>query len=43
MIALAACIKDHWHAVERDLLAMGYHADDTNAAGASAPVAITAA
>lgn len=28
MIALAACIKDHWHAVERDLLALGYHADD---------------
>lgn len=28
MIALAACLKDHWHAVERDLLAMGYHADD---------------
>jgi hypothetical protein len=28
MIALAAAIKDHWHAVERDLLAIGYHADD---------------
>lgn len=28
MITLAACIKDHWHAVERDLLALGYHADD---------------
>lgn len=28
MIALAACIKNHWHAVERDLLALGYHADD---------------
>jgi hypothetical protein len=28
MIALAACIKDHWHAVERDLLDLGYHADD---------------
>lgn len=28
MIALAAAIKDHWHAVERDLLALGLHADD---------------
>lgn len=28
MIALAAVVKDHWHAVQRDLLAMGYHADD---------------
>jgi hypothetical protein len=28
MIALAAAIRNHWHAVERDLLAMGYHADD---------------
>lgn len=28
MMALAAAIKDHWHAVERDLLTMGYHADD---------------
>lgn len=28
MIALAACIRNHWHAVERDLLALGYHADD---------------
>jgi hypothetical protein len=28
MITLAAAIRDHWHAVERDLLDMGYHADD---------------
>jgi hypothetical protein len=28
MIALAAAIRNNWHAVERDLLAMGYHADD---------------
>jgi hypothetical protein len=28
MIALAAVIKDYWHAVERDLLDLGYHADD---------------
>lgn len=28
MIALAAAIKDHWHAVERDLLALGKTADD---------------
>jgi hypothetical protein len=28
MIALAACIKDHWHAVERDLFALGRTADD---------------
>lgn len=28
MIALAAVIKNHWHAVERDLLALGFHADD---------------
>jgi hypothetical protein len=28
MIALAACITDHWHAVERDLLAIGKRADD---------------
>lgn len=28
MIALAACIRNHWHAVERDLLAMGKSADD---------------
>jgi hypothetical protein len=28
MIALAACINEHWHAVERDLLDLGYHADD---------------
>jgi hypothetical protein len=28
MITLAAAIKDYWHAVERDLLALGYHADD---------------
>lgn len=28
MIALAAAIRNHWHAVERDLLALGYHADD---------------
>lgn len=28
MIALAAAIRNHWNAVERDLLALGYHADD---------------
>lgn len=28
MIALAAAIKDHWHAVERDLFALGRTADD---------------
>jgi hypothetical protein len=28
MIALAAAIKKYWHAVERDLLDLGYHADD---------------
>lgn len=28
MIALAACIRDHWHAVERDLLALNFTADD---------------
>lgn len=28
MIALAAAIRNHWHAVERDLLAMGKSADD---------------
>lgn len=28
MNALAACIKDHWHAIERDLLALGKTADD---------------
>lgn len=28
MIALSACIKDHWHAVERDLLDLGYTAED---------------
>lgn len=28
MIALAAAINTYWHAVERDLLDLGYHADD---------------
>jgi hypothetical protein len=28
MIALAAAIRDHWHAVERDLATMGLDADD---------------
>lgn len=28
MIALAAAIKDYWHAVERDLLDLGFTADD---------------
>lgn len=28
MIALAAAIKDYWHAVERDLFALGRTADD---------------
>lgn len=28
MIALAAAVRDYWHAVERDLLALGYTADD---------------
>lgn len=28
MIKLAACIKDHWHAVERDLLVLGKTVDD---------------
>jgi hypothetical protein len=28
MIALAACIRDHWHAVERDLMTLGRTADD---------------
>lgn len=28
MITLAAAIKNHWHAVERDLLALNYCADD---------------
>jgi hypothetical protein len=27
MIALAACIRDHWHAVERDLMTLGRTAD----------------
>ena len=28
MITLVRVISEHWHAVERDLLALGYHADD---------------
>ena len=28
MMALAACVRDHWHAVERDLLDLGYTAND---------------
>lgn len=28
MIALAECVRNHWHAVQRDLLSMGFHADD---------------
>lgn len=28
MIALSECIKDHWHSVERDLLTLGFTADD---------------
>lgn len=28
MIALTEAIRDNWHAVERDLLDLGYHADD---------------
>lgn len=28
MMTLTECIRDHWHSVERDLLAMGFRADD---------------
>lgn len=28
MIALTACVANQWHALERDLLDLGYHADD---------------
>lgn len=28
MITLARVISEHWHAVERDLISLGYHADD---------------
>ena len=28
MMALAACFKDHWHAVERDLFDLGFTVDD---------------
>jgi hypothetical protein len=28
MMTLVRVISEHWHAVERDLLSLGYHADD---------------
>jgi hypothetical protein len=28
MMTLARVISEHWHAVERDLISLGYHADD---------------
>lgn len=32
MITLTRVIADHWHAVERDLLALGFHASDLGTA-----------